>query len=219
MDYLDIPICILSWKRWERSENKTMTIIDEYCSEQMQERTFLFVRAEQEEQYRRSFPKANIVVLPHVEGLSMTRQFIADYTLDELGSPYCIDVDDDITAIGRIHVEGGKLKSRATKETFEDSLNFAARIALDAMERSDCIIGGCHRMHFSKSVEAVKVAYKVNAGPTPRHIVFQNVRMMRERGIERDPIFDPTGDDVGLVAVCAKKSQNFFHVHRNNTIE
>lgn len=212
MRYDEIPICIPSWKRWDRKDNKTMTIIDEICSEQIKSRTYLFVRKDQYKQYAESFPHANIVVLPPVEGLATTRQYIADFTLDELKAPYCVDVDDDITAMGRVISDNGKPKCKASRTMFEDALNYAAAIAIDAMELSGCIIGGCHRQHFANTEGAVDTAYKVNAGPTPRHIVFQNVQRMREKGIKRDSAFDPTGDDVGLVAVCAKARQDFFHI-------
>lgn len=208
----DIPICCPSYKRWSRRENKTMTIIDECCSDDMRERTYLFVRREQYDRYAENFPRLKIIKLPDVGGLSTTRQFIADYTIDVLKAPYNIDIDDDITNVGRIVIDGGKAHDRGTRETFEKSLNFASCIALDAFEQADCIIGGLRRRHFSATLNNARTAYYVNSGPTPRHIVYQNVKMMRDRGIRRDKRFDPTGDDVGLVAVCAAKRQNFFHI-------
>lgn len=213
MSVNDIPICIPSYKRWDRKDNKTLDVISKFCSESMRDRTYVFVRKEQESEYRHSFPEFKIITLPNVGGLSTTRQFIADYTLDELNSPYCIDVDDDITGIGQIVIDSkGKPHDRGGRETFEKCLDKATRIAIDAMELSNCVIGGLHRRHFSQSLAAAKTAYKVNAGPTPRHIVFQNVALMRALGLRRDPAFDPTGDDVGLVAVLAKARQSFFHI-------
>lgn len=208
----DIPICIPSYRRWDRKANKTLDIIEKCCSQQLRERTYVFVRREQADLYRQSFPEFNLVVLPEVKGLSTTRQFIADYTLDVLDSPYCIDMDDDITGIGMIRMVDGKAHDRGGRRTFEKCLNYASRIAVDAMELSGCVIGGLHRRHFSQSEAAAKTAYKVNAGPTPRHIVYQNVALMRALGLRRDPAFDPTGDDVGLVAVLAKARQSFFHI-------
>ena len=211
-DYREMPICIPSWKRWSRAENKTMSIIEECCSSDLRDRVRVFVRADQERQYRESFPEASIVVLPEVNGLATTRQFIADYTLDVLRSPYCIDMDDDITSMGRVFMVDGKPRIKEGRGMFEAALNFAASIAVDAMELSGCIVGGCHRRHFANTDDAVSVAYKVNAGPTPRQVVFQDVARMRRLGIRRDPAFDPTGDDVGLVAVCAEARQDFFHI-------
>lgn len=69
----DIPICVPSYKRWDRKQNKTLDIIDRFCSKQMLERTYVFVRREQYDLYRKSFPNFKIVELPDVGGLSTTR--------------------------------------------------------------------------------------------------------------------------------------------------
>ena len=58
------PICIPSYKRWDRKENKTITGIIEKCDAELQANTHVFVRAEQEQAYRASFPTVNIVALP-----------------------------------------------------------------------------------------------------------------------------------------------------------
>ena len=78
------PICIPSYKRWDRKENKTITGIIEKCDAELQASTHVFVRAEQEQAYRESFPTVNIVVLPEVHGLAGTRQYIQDYVISTL---------------------------------------------------------------------------------------------------------------------------------------
>ena len=93
--YPIFPICIPSYKRWDRKANTTLSKIIENCDEEIQRNTYVFVREEQAAAYRESFKTVNIVVLPPVNGLAGTRQYIVDYVTETLKKPYFIDLDDE----------------------------------------------------------------------------------------------------------------------------
>ena len=162
------PICIPSYKRWDRKENKTITAIIENCDSGIQENTYVFVRAEQEKQYRDNFPKNNIVVLPEVNGLAGTRQYIQDYVVRELKKPYFIDMDDDITQLKYVfHDPAGDHLSKAEETDYSQILRLGCAIARMAFEEHRCVLGNFHRVRFASNFPASQTAYVVNKGSTP----------------------------------------------------
>lgn len=64
------PICIPSYKRWDTDKNKTLQIIKQ-CDPDIQKSTFVFVRQEQYDAYKKSFDFVNIIPLPaEIQGLA-----------------------------------------------------------------------------------------------------------------------------------------------------
>lgn len=207
------PICIPSYKRWDRKENKTITCIIENCDDDIQKNTYVFVRAEQEQQYRDNFPTVNIVVLPEVHGLAGTRQYIQDYVVRELKKPYFIDMDDDITQLKYVfHDLAGDHLSRTEDTDYSRIIRFGCAIARMAFEKHRCVLGNFHRVRFASNFPASQTAYVVNKGSTPRQVTFVNAKELTLRGIKRNLEFDETGDDVGFVAEIAKKGGDMFQI-------
>ena len=207
------PICIPSYKRWERKANKTITSIIEKCDIDIQENTYVFVRKEQEEAYRENFKTVNIVVLPEVQGLAGTRQYIQDYVISVLKRPYFIDMDDDITAVKYVyHDESGDHLSRTEETDFSQILRLGSALALMAFQKDRCVLGNFHRVRFANNYPASQTAYVVNKGSTPRQITFVNAKELIVRGIKRNLAFDITGDDVGFVAEIGKAKGDFFQI-------
>lgn len=207
------PICIPSYKRWDRKENTTMSKIIEECDEEIKRNTWLFVRAEQEQKYRENFPDTNVIVLPKVNGLASTRQAVEDYVYNVLKMPYFIDIDDDITSLKAVVLDEGK--PRLTRKNEVDTgcvIRLMCEIAKIAFEKDNCVLGKPHRVRFASSYENTQTAYVTNKGATPRSVTFINARRIREMGIKRNMMFDPTGDDVGFVAEIGKKRGNFFNI-------
>ena len=207
------PICIPSYKRWDRKENKTITNIIEHCDQGIQENTYVFVRAEQEQAYRENFPTINIVTLPKVNGLAGTRQYIQDYVISTLRKPYFIDMDDDIIQVKYVfHDPSGDHLSKSDETDFSQILRFGCAIARMAFEKSKCVLGNFHRVRFASNYPASQTAYVVNKGSTPRQITFVNARELFLRKIKRNLDFDETGDDVGFVAEICKKGGDMFQI-------
>lgn len=207
------PVCIPSYKRWDRKENKTITKIIESCDEEIQRNTHVFVRAEQEAAYRDSFPGVNIVVLPEVHGLAGTRQYIQEYVVRELRRPYFIDMDDDITQLKYVfHDKEGDHLSKAEETDFSQILRLGCAISRMAFEKHGCLLGNFHRVRFASNYPASQTAYVVNKGSTPRQVTFVNAKGLTMRGIRRNLDFDETGDDVGFVAEIGKAGGDFFQI-------
>lgn len=206
------PICIPSYLRWDRKDNKTMAKIIEQSDEEIQRSTILFVRKEQEREYRKNYTKTKIVVLPKVNGLASTRQYIEDYMYEELKQPYFLDIDDDITSLGAVVLENGKPRSTKAGEVNPgDILRLFCAISKVAFERNDCVLGKPRRMHYANDIEYTQTAYVTNKGATPRSVTAINAKGLRQLGVRRNMMFDPTGDDVGFVAEIAKKNGNMFN--------
>lgn len=207
------PLCIPSYKRWDRKENKTITAIIENCDREIQENTYVFVRAEQERQYKESFPGINIVVLPEVHGLAGTRQYIQEFVVKELKKPYFIDMDDDITQLKYVfHDPAGDHLSRAEETDYSQIIRLGSAISRMAFEKNGCLLGNFHRVRFASNYPASQTAYVVNKGSTPRQVTFVNAKGLTIRGIRRNLDFDVTGDDVGFVAEIAKAGGDFFQI-------
>ena len=206
------PICIPSYKRWDRKDNKTMSRIIECADEEVQRMTILFVRREQQKQYKDNYPNTKIVVLPKVNGLASTRQFIEDYVYQVLKRPYFIDMDDDITSLGAVVLENGKPRVTRTGEVSPGkALRLFCEISKAAFENDDCVLGKPRRAHFANNVEYTQTAYVTNKGATPRSVTAINARGLRRLGVRRNMIFDPTGDDVGFVAEIGKAKGSMFN--------
>lgn len=207
------PVCIPSYKRWDRKENKTITAIIEKCDREIQENTYVFVRAEQEQAYRENFSSVNIVVLPEVHGLAGTRQFIQDYVIRELKKPYFIDMDDDITQLKYVfHDPAGDHLSKVEETDYSQILRFGCAIARMAFEEDRCMLGNFHRVRFASNFPASQTAYVINKGSTPRQVTFVNARELLLRGVKRNLEFDETGDDVGFVAEIGKAGGDMFQI-------
>lgn len=207
------PVCIPSYKRWDRKSNKTIVNIIENCDEEIQKSTYVFVRMEQEQQYKQSFPNINIVVLPKVNGLAGTRQYIQDYVISSLKKPYFIDMDDDITQLKYVfHDAAGDHLSLAEETDPSKILRFGCAIARMAFEKDKCVLGNFHRVRFASNFPASQTAYVVNKGSTPRQITFVNAKEITLRGIKRNLEFDETGDDVGFVAEICKVGGDMFQI-------
>lgn len=207
------PICIPSYKRWKRKDNKTMAKIIEESDEEIQNNTWLFVRKEQYKYYAEEYPDTHIVVLPEVGGLASTRQYIEDYVYNVMKQPYFIDIDDDITTMNAVVLDNGKPRMTHKNEVTMGSLiRLSCEIAKMAFEKDACVLGKPHRARFANRVEATQTAYVTNKGGTPRSVTFVNAYMTHRLGIRRNMIFDPTGDDVGFVAEIGKKKGNMFNI-------
>lgn len=207
------PVCIPSYRRWERKENKTLVGIIEKCDEDIRRNTYVFVRKEQETDYRASFPSVNIVTLPEVNGLAGTRQYIQDYAIGTLNSPYFIDMDDDITSLKFVfHDAAGDHLSKAEESDPSRILRLASAIARMAFEKHRCVLGNLHRVRFASNYPASQTAYVVNKGSTPRQVTFVNAKELALRGIRRNLEFDETGDDVGFVAEICKTGGDLFQM-------
>lgn len=207
------PICIPSYKRWDRDENKSMVKIIEPCDEEILRNTYMFVRAEQLPAYRESFPGANLVKLPKVNGLAATRQYITDFVLDDLRKPHYMDMDDDITSLKAVWMSGGKPSLSKTGEaTTAEIIRLGYEIAKAAFEINRCLLGNFRRVHFANQPEYTQTAYFTNKGATPRSVMFINAALLRRMGIRRNLMFDPTGDDVGFVAEIGKARGNMFNI-------
>ena len=207
------PICIPSYKRWDRKENKTITGIIEKCDAELQANTHVFVRAAQEQAYRASFPTVNIVALPEVHGLAGTRQYIQDYVISTLRKPYFIDMDDDITQLKYVfHDPAGDHLSKAEETNYSQIIRLGCSIARMAFEESRCVLGNFHRVRFASNFPASQMAYVVNKGSTPRQVTFVNAKELTLRGVKRNLDFDETGDDVGFVAEICKRGCDMFQI-------
>lgn len=207
------PICIPSYKRWDRKENKTMAKIIEQSDAEIQDNTWLFVREEQYELYKKEYPDTKIVVLPTVGGLASTRQYIEDYMCDVIKRPYFIDIDDDITNLCAVILDGGKPRlTRRGEVSIGSVIRLSCEIAKMAFDIDSCVLGKPHRVHFANSIENSQTAYFTNKGATPRSVTFINAKQTRKLGIRRNFIFDPTGDDVGFVAEIGKKKGSMFNI-------
>ncbi len=207
------PICIPSYKRWDRKDNTTMAKIIEDSDEEVRDKTYLFVREEQYNLYRAEYPDTKIVVLPKVGGLASTRQYVEDYVYNVLKQPYFIDIDDDITSLKAVVLDGDKVRlTRKNEVKTGDVIRLSCEIAKMAFERDDCVLGKPRRVRFANNIEYTQTAYVTNKGATPRSVTFINAKLIREKGIRRNMIFDPTGDDVGFVAEICKKKGNMFNI-------
>lgn len=207
------PICIPSYKRWDRGANTTISKIIENCDAEIQANTYVFVRAEQAEAYRAAFKTVNIVVLPIVNGLAGTRQFIVDYVADTLKKPYFVDMDDDITDLKFVwHDQTGDHLSKKEETDYSKVLRLGCAISRMAFEKHDCVMGNFHRVRFASNYPASQTAYVVNKGSTPRQVMFISAKALRMKGIRRNLAFDETGDDVGFVAEICKKRGNLFQI-------
>lgn len=211
--YPVFPICIPSYKRWDRKANTTLTKIIENCDEEIQRNTYVFVREEQEDAYRQSFKTVNIVVLPKVNGLAGTRQYIVDYVTDTLKKPYFVDMDDDITDIKFVwHDAAGDHLSKKEETNYSEIIRFGCAISKMAFEQDDCVMGNLHRVRFANNYPASQTAYMVNKGSTPRQVMFISAKALLTKGIKRNLEFDETGDDVGFVAEICRKGGNLFQI-------
>ena len=207
------PICIPSYLRWKRKDNTTMSKIIEDSDKDIQNNTYLFVRKEQYEQYKKEYPKTKIITLPDVGGLASTRQYIEDYMYEVLKQPYFIDIDDDITTLKAVVLDNGKPRlTRKNEVSTSDVIRLMCEIAKMAFEIDECVLGKPHRVRFASSIENTQTAYVTNKGATPRSVTFINAKQTRRLGIRRNMMFDPTGDDVGFVAEIGKKKGNMFNI-------
>lgn len=208
------PIAIPSYLRWDRKDNKTMSKIIEKCGREVQEKTYLFVRQEQEKQYRDNYPNTKIVVLPHVNGLASTRQYVEDYMYEVLHEPYFIDIDDDITSLKAVLLDDdGRVRMTYADEIgCEEVLRLSCEIARMAFEQDLCVLGKPRRAHFANDIANTQTAYVTNKGATPRSVTYINAKEIRRRGIKRNMMFDPTGDDVGFVAEIGKARGSMFNI-------
>lgn len=206
------PICIPSYKRWDRKENKTITHIIEQSGEDIRSNTYVFVRKEQEKEYKESFPTVNIVALPPVNGLAGTRQFICDYVLDVLKKPYFMDMDDDITDLKAVINDGKTRLTRAGEVDAEKVIKLGCEISKIAFEADRCLLGSMRRVRFANKRENAETAYITNKGATPRQVMYINAYGLKKKGIRRNMMFDPTGDDVGFVAEISKVGGNMFNI-------
>jgi len=207
------PICIPSYKRWDRKDNKTMAKIIEQSDAEVRDKTYLFVREEQARLYRENYPDTKIVVLPHVNGLASTRQFIEDYMFEAMKEPYFMDIDDDITALKAVVLDKGKPRMSYVGEVSNGQLlRLGCEIAKMAFEKDSCVLGKPHRARFANSFGNTQTAYVTNKGATPRSVTYINAKEIRRRGIRRNMMFDPTGDDVGFVAEIGKARGSMFNI-------
>lgn len=211
--YPIFPICIPSYKRWDRKANTTLTKIIECCEDEIQRNTFVFVRPEQESAYRDAFQTVNVVTLPPVNGLAGTRQYIVDYVATVLKKPYFVDMDDDITDLKYVwHDEAGDHLAKKDETNYSEILRFACAVSKMAFEQDDCVMGNFHRVRFANNYPASQTAYVVNKGSTPRQVMFISAKALLVKGIKRNLEFDETGDDVGFVAEICKKNGNLFQI-------
>lgn len=208
------PVCIPSYKRFDRKENKTLTRIIEGCDREIQDNTYVFVRKEQASAYRDSFPSVNIVVLPEVNGLAGTRQYICDFVASDLSKPHFMDMDDDITGLKTVSLnEHGKpCLSKAGEADQGKIIRLGYAISKVAFGLHKCVLGNMRRVRFANELVNTQTAYVTNKGATPRQVMYISVKALREKHIRRNMMFDPTGDDVGFVAEIAKTSSNFFNI-------
>ena len=214
------PICIPSYNRWDRNENKTITKIIEKLPEELQKNTYVFVRKQQKEKYDASFKTVNIIVLPdYITGCSLTRQYMYDYIFEQTKQPYCIDMDDDITDLKYIEYRDGKASLSLKDETkYGQILTLGSEIARIAFEKDNCLLGNFHRVRFANSDYNATHCYTTNKGSTPRQMMFVNIKGLRERDIKRNAMFDnpeigTTGEDIGFVAEIAKKRGDMFNIN------
>lgn len=208
------PICIPSYKRFDRKANKTITRIIEASDSEVQNNTYVFVRKEQADAYRENFQSVNIVVLPEVNGLAGTRQYICDFVLMELKKPHFLDMDDDITDLKAVTLsdDGKPCLSKAGEIQPGKIIRLGYAISKVAFGLHGCALGNLRRVRFANEFENTQTAYVTNKGATPRQVMYINVQALQEKHIRRNLIFDPTGDDVGFVAEIAKARMNFFNI-------
>lgn len=208
------PICIPSYKRWERKENKTLTRIIEPAGEEIRRNTYVFVRKEQESAYRENFPSVNIVTLPDVNGLAGTRQYIVDFVLNDLRNPHFMDVDDDITDLKIVSLSDDQKPelSKAKEVDHGKIIKLGYEISKIAFGLHDCLLGNMHRVRFANDFFNSQTAYVTNKGATPRQVMYINALGLKQKGIRRNMMFDSTGDDVGFVAEIGKAHGNMFNI-------
>ncbi len=211
------PICIPSYKRWKPNDNKTLSKIIANCDEAIRKNTYVFVRKEQYDLYFENFNNLgiNIIKLPNVEGLSDTRQYICDFVTDELNKDYLIDMDDDILDLKYVYKdEAGKIKLNTKQpEKYSNILKLMCEISKIAFEKDSCILGNLHRVRFANNKETYDLAYTTNKGATPRQCMAINARLLKNKNIRRNHIFNPTGDDMGFVAEIAKNRGDMFNIN------
>jgi hypothetical protein len=211
------PICIPSYKRWEKKENKTLTNIISNCDEQIRNNTYVFVRKEQAENYKENFIELgiNIVELPIVDGLSDTRQYMCDYVTDILNEDYFIDLDDDLIDLKFVYKDtDGKVKLNTKQpEKYSKIIRLFCEISKVAFEKDNCLLGSLHRVRFANNKDTYNNAYTTNKGATPRQCMSINARLLKNKNIKRNAMFNPTGDDMGFVAEIAKNRGNMFNVN------
>ena len=206
------PICIPSYRRPSVEANVTLRRFRDTGSEALAEAVKVFVRPEELEAYRASFPMFEYVALPPVNGLASTRQAIADYML-KIGRPRYIDMDDDITTLGVVYMEKGKaVISRNNEVSIEGVLGLASKIADMAFDECKCVFGGAKMTIWANSEYNAQTAYTVNNGITPRQVTFMNAEELARRGIRRNMAFEKTGDDIGFVAEITKARAPMFTI-------
>lgn len=208
------PVCIPSYKRWDRDKNKTITKIIEKCDEEIQRNTYVFVRKEQASAYSENFKSVNIVVLPEVRGLAGTRQYICDFVSHDLRKQHFVDMDDDITVIKAavLNADGKPGLSKVGEIDMGKMLRFGYAISKMAFDIHNCVIGSMRRAHFGGKFEDTQTAYIVNKGATPRQVVYHNVEALNRMGVRRNLCFDINGDDVGFVAEITKRRGSMFNI-------
>lgn len=208
------PVCIPSYKRFDRKANKTITRIIETSDSEIQNNTYVFVRREQAAAYRESFPCTNIVVLPEVNGLAGTRQYICDFVITDLKKPHFLDMDDDITDLKTVTIsdDGKPCLSKAGEVAHGKIIRLGYAIAKVAFGLHGCALGSLRRVRFANEYTNTQTAYVTNKGATPRQVMYVNAHALQRKHIRRNMMFDPTGDDVGFVAEIAKARMNFFNI-------
>lgn len=208
-----LPICVPSYHRFDLKENKTLRLLLESCDEKILGNTFIFVRKEEYDKYKKLTNKVNFIELPEVEGLSDTRQYIVDFVSDELCQDLFIDADDDIVSLTYTEIRDKKPKvSAVDRSKTQQMLNGISAVGEYLANSCDVVISGVRKQRFSNNAEYVHTAAKVNKGNTPRQLMVISTKKLKERGVKRNPIFNKTGDDVGFVAEIARHKMNFASI-------
>lgn len=211
-----LPILIPSYNRWKREDSVTLSKLLASCSEDIRNNVYIFVRPEQEKLYKESYEDLGytVVALPPMEGVKIadTRQCLIDFA-SYCGMPRIMSMDDDLTHLYYIYEKGdGYSKHNLVPENWwEGVIRLGCKTAMQCFdENPNAVLGGFRKRRFCQGIENAQTKYWINGGQTPRAVTFFEVSRMSEWGIRYNPIFNPTGDDIGICAEILAKGKELF---------
>lgn len=211
------PICIPTYKRWSREDNKALSFL-ELCQPDIRDNIHIFVRPEQVQAYHESFPWVHIVVLPaQIQGLASTREYICWYVLNVLHEPIFMDMDDDVTYLLYLWYDETKQfshYSRGIEQRHSETIRLGFNLAQYVFNKAPkTVLGGLARKRFIHKPENSQRMASINQGATPRQCMFVNAKRLDEMGIHRNFMFDPTGDDIGFCAEILQHGGELFYMN------
>ena len=212
-----LPICIPSYKRWNHRDSITLSKLFMGCSEELRDHVYVFVREDQLDSYILSYAGCgyHFVPLPKMSGVKLadTLQYMLDWA-KENRMPHIMSLDDDITHLYFLYRDGVYTHHNKVEDmNIEGVVRLACDVALEIFrDNPKTVFGALRRRTFCQLPENSSVKYWVNGGQTPRGVVFYNVKRAFAMGIRHNPIFNPTGTDMGIIAESLQAGGELFSI-------